>query len=277
MTTRESGYLRVTTKTAKGKKYTSWQWRTHHHHDLGHKKVDLELGSTIWNMRTRTYVALGELKSKTLVERYARWHFPHFPELKAYTGDHGQDGAAWWISFPAQNQDSGKVKLRFRSGTSWLDFRDKWLRDWFRKIESDATDLWNHLNRDPIVELARLQWQEQQANDVVARHESESLPALCNRKRDGDISKRDFEADEREYMMIIDGFQDVANASARAWDEHLAEMVSALPRTRRQELKPRIIAIAQRYSCNASTQNRWHADQWSDHVFRWWPSGGYRR
>lgn len=272
MTTRESGYLRVTTKTVKDKKYKSWQWCTHHHHDLGHKRVDLELGSTIWNMRTRTYVALGELKSKTLVERYARLQFRSIKALKAYTGDHGQDGAAWWISFPAQNQDSGKVKLRFRSGTSWLDFRCKWWRDWFREIESDATDLWNHLDRDPIVELARLQWQEQQANAVVARQEGEHLPALRKLKRDGDISKRDFEADERRFLVAVDNVQNIPNVSARAWDEHLAKVVSALPRTRREELKPRIIAMAERHYNDAATQNRWHADQWSDNTLEWWLS-----
>ena len=63
--------LRYIEKTADSKKYPSWQWRTHHQHDLGHKKVDLELGNTLWCMRTRLYVALGELKAKTLVERYA--------------------------------------------------------------------------------------------------------------------------------------------------------------------------------------------------------------
>ena len=87
-------------KKAGAKTYSSWQWRTHHQHDLGHKKVDLELGDTLWNMRTRLYVALGELKAKTLVERYARWDFRRFSELKAYTGDRGAGDAAWWISFP---------------------------------------------------------------------------------------------------------------------------------------------------------------------------------
>ena len=70
-------------------------------------------------------------------------------------------------------------------------------------------------------------------------------------------------------MMIIEDFQNIANASARAWDEHLVEMVSALPRTRREELKPRIIAMADRHFNDAATQNRWHADQWSDHLFTW--------
>ena len=100
MLTRESGSLRLVNKKAGAKTYTSWQWRTHHQHDLGHKKVDLELGNTLWGMRTRLYVALGELKAKTLVERYARWHFCKVSELKAYTGDRGDGRAAWWMSFP---------------------------------------------------------------------------------------------------------------------------------------------------------------------------------
>ena len=138
--------------------------------------------------------------------------------------------------------------------------------------EIAASNLWRRLKDDPILELGRLQWQEQQANDVVARQESENLPALRKLKRDGDISKRDFEADERSYMMIIEDFQNVASASASKWDEHLAEMVSALPRTRRTELKPRIIAMADRHYNDAATQNRWHADQWSDNTLTWWPS-----
>ena len=254
-------------KKAGAKTYTSWQWRTHHQHDLGHKKVDLELGNTPWNMRTRLYVALGELKAKTLVERYARWRFNNFNELKAYTGDRGQGAAAWWISFPQPGCD--RVKLRFRSGSSHLDFRCKWWRDWVQTIESDATFVWNQLNRDPIAELARLQWQEQQATAVVAEYQDDKLPALRKAKRNGDISKRDFEADERSLLTVVDDFQNIASASASAWDAHLAEMVAALPRPRRQELKPRIIAMADRHFNDAASQSRWHADQWSDHLFSW--------
>ena len=267
MLTRESGTLRYVEKTAGSKKYPSWQWRTHHQHDLGHKKVDLELGNTLWGMRTRLYVALGELKAKTLVERYARWHFCKVSELKPYTGDRGDGRAAWWMSFPEPGCDRGK--LRFRSGTSWLDFRCKSWRDWIHQIETDATELWRHLDRDPIVELARLQWQEQQANDVVARQEGEHLPAIRKAKRDGEISKRDLDADERRFLVAVEAFQNIASASASAWDEHLAEMVAALPRPRRQALKPRIIAMADRHFNDAATQNRWHADQWSDHCFSW--------
>ena len=267
MLTRESGTLRYVEKTAGAKQYPSWQWRTHHQHDLGHKKVDLELGNTPWNMRTRLYVALGELKAKTLVERYARLRFRSISELKAYTGDRGSGDAAWWISFPHPGCET--VKLRFRSGASNLDFRRQAWRGWVQKIESDATFVWNQLSRDPIVELARLQWQEQQANDVVAKYQDDKLPALRKAKRNGEISKRDFEADERDCLAIIESFQNVASASASKWDEHLAEMVAALPRTRRQELKPRIIAMADRHFNNAATQNRWHADQWSDQLFTW--------
>ena len=110
-----------------------------------------------------------------------------------------------------------------------------------------------HLDRDPIVELARLQWQEQQANDVVARQEGEHLPALRKAKRDGEISKRDFEADERRFLVAVEAFQNIASASASKWDEHLVKMVAALPRTRRQELKPRIIAMADRHFNDAAT------------------------
>ena len=254
-------------KKAGAKTYTSWQWRIHHQYDLGHKKVDLELGDTLWGMRTRLYVALGELKAKTLVERFCRWRFRRCTELKAYTGDRGHGDAAWWVSFPQLGCDM--VKLRFRSGSSNLDFRRRAWRGWVQTTEADATFVWNQLNRDPIVELARLQWQEQQANDVVTEYMDDKLPALRKAKRNGDISKRDFEADERRWMVNVEGFEGIASASASAWDEHLAEMVAALPRPRRQELKPRIIAMADRHFNDAATQNRWHADQWSDHLFSW--------
>ena len=145
---------------------------------------------------------------------------------------------------------------------------DSSVAGWVQTTESDATEFGTSC-RDPIVELARLQWQEQQANDVVAEYLDDKLPALRKAKRNGDISKRDFEADERNWMVNVEGFEGIASASASAWDEHLAEMVAALPRPRRTELKPRIIAMADRHFNDAATQNRWHADQWSDHTFSW--------
>ena len=83
------------------------------------------------------------------------------------------------------------------------------------------------------------------------------------------MNKWDFEADESDCMAIIESFQNVASASASKWDEHLSEMVAAMSRTRRQELKPRIITMADRHFNDAATQNRWHADQWSDQLFTW--------
>ena len=259
MTTRESGYLRVTPKTAKGKKYKSWQWCTHHHHDLGHKRVDLELGSEIDGLRSRVYAALGEIKPELIAERWVAFNFRNWRSIPAFTGIHGQSGAAWWISFPTDQAKS--VKLTFRSNKSYMDFRRKWVRLEIEFAEIAASNLWRRLKDDPILELGRLQWQEKQARDAVAKYLNDKLPALRKAKRNGEISKRDFEADECRWMVNVEGFEGIASASASKWDEHLAEMVSALPRTRRTELKPRVIAMADRHYNDAATQNRWHADQ----------------
>ena len=267
MATRESGLLRKVEKTTRARKYTSWQWRTKHQGDLGWKEVDLELGPTLWNMRTRLYVALGELKAKTLVERYVRWHLRRMHELKAYTGDPGHGAAAWWVSFPQPGCD--RVKLRLRSGTSWLDFRQQCWRDWFHHIESEATDLWNHLALDPIIELARLQWQEGQAQEQVDQINNEKLPALRKAKRDGTLDKRDFEADERDCYRRLDGWENVSSSSAASWDEKLQAMVDALPRARRQQLKPRIVAMADRYFNDPRQKNAWVNEQWEDHTMTW--------
>lgn len=268
MATRESGYLRRIDKKAKDKSYISWQWRTHQHHDLGHKKVDLELGPTLWNIRTRLYVALGELKAKTLVERFVSLYFRQVEDLKAYTGDRGQDAAAWWISFPQPGCDM--VKLRFRSGTSTWDFRRQFWRNYIHTLESEATDLWNHLDRDPILELARLQWQEGQAQEQVDQINNEKLPALRKAKRDGTLDKRDFEADERDCYRRLDDWEGLVSDSAASWDKKLQAMVDALPRTRRQQLKPRIVAMADRYFNDPKQKNVWANDQWEDHTMTWY-------
>ena len=63
------------------------------------------------------------------------------------------------------------------------------------------------------------------------------------------------------------GFPNIASAGASAWDEYLRRWWRRYL-GRRQELK-RILAMADRHLMTL-TQNRWHADQWSDDTF----SGG---
>jgi len=202
-----------------------------------------------------------------LVERYVRWNLKLMHELKAYTGDPGHGAAAWWVSFPQPGCD--RVKLRLRSGTSTWDFRRQFWRNYIQSTESEATDLWNHLALDPILELARLQWQEGQAQEQVDTINIEKLPALRKAKRDGTLDKRDFEADERDCYRRLDDWENVSSASAASWDEKLQAMVDALPRTRRQQLKPRIVAMADRYFNDPRQKNAWANKQWEDHTMTW--------
>ncbi len=161
------------------------------------------------------------------------------------------------------------MKLRLRSGTSTWDFRRQFWRNYIQSTESEATDLWNHLALDPILELARLQWQEGQAQEQVDTINIEKLPALRKAKRDGTLDKRDFEADERDCYRRLDDWENVSSASAASWDEKLQAMVDALPRTRRQQLKPRIVAMADRYFNDPRQKNAWANKQWEDHTMTW--------
>ena len=63
-------------------------------------------------------------------------------------------------------------------------------------------------------------------------------------RRAGDLNQRDFEADERDSYMRLEGWEEMQAAVRTRWDGLLAEMVASLPRPCRDELKPRIVMLA---------------------------------
>lgn len=263
---RQPGSLRRVTKTARGKKYTRWQWRTHRRADTGWATVDVELGEKLTGLRTRTLIALGELSAPLLVERWARWYFHKWSCLPAFTGrpDGTKQRAAWWLELPRQLDQS--VRLRFRSLSGGIDFRRA--RSSIASAEQVATNLWRDFNRDPIVELGRLQWFDSEAQIQIDKIAAEQLE-LRRLRRAGDLSQRDFEADERSSYVRLEGWESMQSAVRARWDELLKEMVAALPRTRREELQGRIVTMADRMQSDSKQLQRWRNDHWDDNTLHW--------
>ena len=59
------------------------------------------------------------------------------------------------------------------------------------------------------------------------------------------------------------------HAVQKRWDELLAEMVAALPRTRRDELKPRIVMLAERLQSDSKQLLKWRDEHWSENTLEW--------
>lgn len=268
---RQPGSLRLVSKTARGKTYRRWQWRTHRRTDTGWTTVDLELGEYINCLRTRVLVALGDLKAPLLVERYARWQFSRWDELPAWTGrpdaGRGVQRSAWWVELPRQKAEP--VRLRFRSLDGSVDYRR--LRSLTQGMESRASELWHSLNDDPVLELARLQWQEREAQRVVDERNADIVELRRSFKR-GEISKQDREADERMLLLTIDGFENIIGCSGRAYDDRLRKVIDAMPRPTRDSYRNRVLALVDRMLNDPRQQQRWRADQWDGETLSWWPA-----
>jgi hypothetical protein len=258
------------TKTAKGKTYRRWQWRTHRRTDTGWATVDLELGENLYGMRTRTLVALGDLKAPLLVERFARWHTVRWDCIPAWTGQ--PKGAAtrqpnaWWVELP--RSINGSVKLRFRSLNGSIDWRRN--RSIVAKVEQRVGDLWQGLQDDPLTELARLLWQADQSAQQVEKL-NQDLANLKRAHRRGDLSKRDYEADERQTYLILDGWEIAQCSSLRRYDDLLAEVLSAMPRTveKRKDYERRILVAIDQRRHHPKRVQAWHADQWDGDTMTW--------
>ncbi|WP_413440127.1 hypothetical protein [Synechococcus sp. MIT S1220] len=91
------------------------------------------------------------------MERWAWFDFRFWDELPSFTGRPAgaKQRAAWWCEIPRETSGDSQVKLRFRSMTPGIDYRLAHGR--FTKAEEAATAYWVLWNRDPIVELGRLQ------------------------------------------------------------------------------------------------------------------------
>ncbi|AII41846.1 hypothetical protein KR100_00280 [Synechococcus sp. KORDI-100] len=265
---RQPGSLRRVSKTARGRKYERWQWRTHRQTDTGWATVDVELGERLTGLRTRTLIALGELSAPLLVERWARWHFRSWNDMPAFTGRPAgaKQRSAWWCELPRQSD--GSIRIRFRSVDGSYDFRRRGARSAITSAEELATSLWRCLTADPIVELGRLQWFESEAQTQIEKIAEEQLE-LRRQRRVGDLSQRDFEADERDTYLRLERWEAMQAAVRTRWDELLAEMVAALPRTRRDELKPRIVMQADRLQSDSKQLQKWRDDHWVDNTLEW--------
>lgn len=265
---RPPGSLRLVSKTARGKTYTRWQWRTHRRTDTGWATFDVELGQDLAGLRTRTLIALGELNAPLILERWARWCFRSWDFLPAFTGRpeaaRGHQRAAWWLELPRQAGES--VRLRFRSLDGRHDFRR--VRPAISKTEVTATAIWEALIDDPILELARLQWVEHQAQRAIDNYD-QTLINLRRERRRGEISKHDFEADERMAYLRLDEWEAVQSNARARWDELLGESVAAMPRTHREALRRRIIATAERHYNKPKQQDRWRSDHWDGNTLTW--------
>ena len=128
--------------------------------------------------------------------------------------------------------------------------------------------MWRCLTADPIVELGRLQWFESEAQREVDKIAEQQLE-LRRLRRAGDLSQRDFEADERDTYRRLEGWESMQAAVRTRWDELLAEMVAALPRPRREELRPRIVMLADRMQSDSRQLQQWNADHWDGTTLRW--------
>lgn len=267
---RAPGSLRLATKAAKGKTYSRWQWRTNRRTDTGWTTQDVELGEDLGGARVRVLIALGEIPAPLLIERWARWRFRSWDPLPPWCGRpdaaKATQRAAWWIELPKPGQDDQPVRLRFRSLDGGLDFRRA--RQTIIRAEEVATGLWRAITADPIEQLARLQWFEQEAQEQIDSISQEQID-LRRARRKGELSQRDYEADERSTYIRLEGWEEMISAVRNRWDELLAELVAAMPRTRRDADRTRIVALAARYLADNRYRQRWHAAHWDDHTLSW--------
>jgi hypothetical protein len=267
---RPPGSLRLVSKTAKGKTYLRWQWRTHRRTDTGWATVDLELGDNLSGLRTRTLVALGDLKAPLLVERFARWCTRQWDCVPAWTGQPAGAAArqpsAWWVELPRSTD--GRVKLRFRSLDGSIDWRRH--RSVVAKVEQHVGEVWRDLQDNPITELARLLWQADESAQQIEKL-NQDLANLKRANRRGDLSKRDYEADERKTYLILDGWEVAQCRSLASYDELLAQVLSAMPRTadKRKDYERRILAAVDQRRHHPKWLQAWHADQWDGDTMTW--------
>lgn len=264
---RPAGSLQRITRRAKGREYPYWRWRTYRRGDLGWERVDLLLGEELTGIRTRTYVALGRLSAPLLIERWARWAFRRFEDLPVWTGRPAgaQQRAAWWLELPGDRE--GQVRLRFRSlERGGYDFRRS--RADIRKAEETATAIYRRLTTDPVVELGRLLWLEQQGRQRVDAIAEEQLELRRQRRR-GELSQRDYEADERGSYLRLEGWEEMVATVQRRHDEFLDEIVQAVARPEREEIRRQVLAQVDRLLHDGGQQARWHADHWDDGTLHW--------
>lgn len=273
-TTRQPGSLQRITRRAKGREYTAWRWRTYRRGDLGWERVDLQLGDELTGLRTRTLVALGRLSAPLLVERWARWAFRRWSDLPAWTGQpaeaRGHQRAAWWLELPRAGDHTGQIRMRFRSlarrDQPGYDFRRS--RSEIREAEETATAIWRRLTDDPVLQLAKLLWLEEEGRQHVEAIAQEQLELRRQRRR-GELSQRDYEADERDTYLRLNGWEEMVATVQCRHDELLDEIVKSAVRTEREEIRRQVLALVDRHLHDSRQQARWRSDCWDGSTLRW--------
>jgi hypothetical protein len=266
-TRRQPGSLQRITRRAKGREYPYWRWRTHRRGDLGWERVDLALGEDLAGLRTRTYVALGRLSASLLVERWARYYFHLWSDLPAWTGrpEGAQQRAAWWLELP--RDPAGQVRLRFRSlERGGYDFRTA--RASISKAEEVATAIYRRLIDDPVLELARLLWLEREGQQRVDAIAEEQLD-LRRLRRQGELSQRDYEADERDTYLRLEGWEGLVGTVQRRHDQLLEEILQAAARPEREEIRRQVLTRVDRHLQDGRQQARWRSDHWDGRTLHW--------
>ena len=267
---RQSGSLQSWTRTARGRQYTSWRWRTHRPTDTGWTTVDTVLGEFPVCLRTRVLISLGELPpAPVFLERWARQAFSHIEELPAFTGQRrgSHQRAAWWFELPRAAGDS--VRLRFRSLESHgYDFRWRFHREHVQWAEEQATSAWRTLSVDPLVRLAEFQWLAEECGRQAERT-SGLIAELRQLRRHGEIEQDSFEQQERDFLAGEDRWHCHRSDLETAYDEQLAAAIGSLPRTRRDELTPRIHLRVERALQSPQQRAAWQSEHWSDGVLSW--------
>lgn len=134
--------------------------------------------------------------------------------------------------------------------------------------ETIASWVWQRLNDDPLTELARLLWQEQEAQRAADEigHEQIELRRIPRR---GELSQRDYEVEERNSYMRLDDFQSDIRRSAERYVQLLAEVVAAMPRPSRDSYRCRVLALVDRLLYDSKQRQQCHPDQWDELTLTW--------
>lgn len=261
-------------KTAKGRTYSTWLWRSTRRNPEDWTQVqsfDVELGDRVAGMRTRTLVALGEIPAADLVTAWVRSYFKSWVKrgtIGAFTGikDHAKP-IAWWVSFPARPGAGGKVKVVMRSRRD-APYDMRRYRSTIVLAGDTANSIWRALTDDPILRLARARWFEGEGEIRIAQCQDKLVELRRDLKR-GDLSQRDYDADERSAQLRLQGWEEMVYKVRAGWDEQEKAIRDALPRTTRDRLMSQVIAKAEKLQSDPKQLNTWRAEHWIDNTLHY--------
>ena len=88
-------------------------------------------------------------------------------------------------------------------------------------------------------------------------------------RRQGELNKRDFEADERDLYRVLETWEEMVGTVRSRWDNQLAAIEKAMPRGRKEEVRKRVVALAERLSGDAKQLREWESSHWDGTTLRW--------